>query len=79
MNKEENIGSLVAACTICFVALAATMHGHLQAKAAAQAEDTQSAPMYRVDPFWPKRLPYRWSMQQVTGLTSKRRTTTSGS
>ena len=24
--------------------------------------------MYRVDPFWPKRLPNRWSMQQVTGL-----------
>jgi hypothetical protein len=27
------------------------------------------APQYRVDPFWPKPLPNRWSMQQVTGIS----------
>ena len=26
------------------------------------------APVFKVDPFWPKWLPNRWSMQQVTGI-----------
>ena len=34
----------------------------------AQAVDEHGAPIFRVDPFWPKPLPNRWSMQQVTGL-----------
>ena len=33
-----------------------------------QAVDANGAPQYIVDPFWPKPLPNRWSMQQVTGL-----------
>src|SRR5438445_13052747 len=28
----------------------------------------QKAPEYRVDPFWPKRLPNKWSMQQVVDI-----------
>jgi len=39
-----------------------------QARAIKQAIDAQGAPMFKVDPFWPKPLPNRWSMQQVTGL-----------
>ena len=27
-----------------------------------------AAPVFKVDPFWPKWLPNRWSMQQVTGI-----------
>jgi hypothetical protein len=34
-----------------------------------QAVDESGAPQYRVDPFWPKPLPNRWSMQQVTGIS----------
>jgi len=34
----------------------------------AQAVDEGGAPIYKVDPFWPKWLPNRWSMQQVTGI-----------
>lgn len=33
-----------------------------------QAVDDNGAPIYRVDPFWPKTLPNKWSMQQVTGI-----------
>lgn len=33
-----------------------------------QAVDANGAPLYRVDPFWPKTLPNNWSMQQVTGI-----------
>ena len=33
-----------------------------------QALDANGAPLYRVDPFWPKSLPNNWSMQQVTGI-----------
>jgi hypothetical protein len=36
---------------------------------AGQAVDENGAPQYRVDPFWPKPLPNRWSMQQVTGIS----------
>ena len=34
----------------------------------AQAVDENGAPVFRVDPFWPKRLPNKWSMQQVVDL-----------
>ena len=40
--------------------------GHAQVVAGHRVEN--GAPVYRVDPFWPKPLPNRWSMQQVTGL-----------
>ena len=33
-----------------------------------QAVDANGAPQYIVDPFWPKPLPNRWSMQQVVGI-----------
>ena len=36
---------------------------------AGQAVDVNGAPQYRVDPFFPKPLPNRWSMQQVTGIS----------
>jgi catechol 2,3-dioxygenase-like lactoylglutathione lyase family enzyme len=29
---------------------------------------TPVAPVFKVDPFWPRWLPNRWSMQQVTGI-----------
>ena len=40
----------------------------LAAQAPGQAVDEGGAPQFRVDPFWPKPLPNRWSMQQVTGI-----------
>jgi len=33
-----------------------------------QVVDENGAPVYRVDPFWPRTLPNNWSMQQVTGI-----------
>jgi hypothetical protein len=50
------------------VALAAGMVGRAQV-ITGQAVDESGAPQYRVDPFWPKPLPNRWSMQQVTGIS----------
>jgi hypothetical protein len=35
---------------------------------AKQEVDKNGAPQYRVDPFWPKPLPNKWSMQQVVGI-----------
>jgi hypothetical protein len=46
--------------------MAATVVGHAQVVARQAVEN--GAPVYRVDPFWPKPLPNRWSMQQVTGI-----------
>jgi len=47
--------------------VAAAVSGRAQG-ARSQALDENGAPMFKVDPFWPKPLPNRWSMQQVTGI-----------
>ena len=36
--------------------------------AAAPAVRSQNPPVYKVDPFWPKRLPNKWSMQQIVDI-----------
>jgi hypothetical protein len=36
---------------------------------AAQAASGQEAPSYQVDPFWPKQLPNKWSMQQIVDIS----------
>src|SRR4029077_14396115 len=35
---------------------------------AVESAQAQQAPAYRVDPFWPKPLPNKWSMQQVVDI-----------
>jgi hypothetical protein len=35
---------------------------------AVQAQRPASGPHYRVDPFWPKPLPNKWSMQQIVDI-----------
>jgi hypothetical protein len=50
------------------VAHAAASFGYAQV-VPRQALDANGAPQYRVDPFWPKPLPNRWSMQQVVGIS----------
>ena len=49
------------------LALAAGSTAHAQV-VEGQVVDANGAPVYRVDPFWPKTLPNKWSMQQVTGI-----------
>jgi hypothetical protein len=49
------------------LALAAGVAVKTQA-APRQAVDAGGAPMFKVDPFWPKPLPNKWGMQQVTGI-----------
>lgn len=49
------------------LALAASSVGRAQ-DGPVQAVNENGAPLFTVDPFWPKRLPNRWSMQQVTGI-----------
>jgi len=56
-----------ASAGLCLVvAYAAASVGHAQV-IPRQALDASGAPQYRVDPFWPKPLPNRWSMQQIVG------------
>lgn len=63
---ENRVLPLVAA--VCgFVAYVVGPVGQAQV-VEGQAVDANGAPQYIVDPFWPKPLPNRWSMQQVTGL-----------
>jgi hypothetical protein len=52
---------------LCAIATLATSIGYAQV-VAGQVVDKNGAPQYRVDPFWPKPLPNKWSMQQVVGI-----------
>src|ERR1700733_11567356 len=38
------------------------------ALAAAPLARPQNPPTYKVDPYWPKRLPNKWSMQQIVDI-----------
>ena len=49
-------------------AMALALSGAAFAQPATQVLDQNGAPQFAVDPYWPKPLPNRWSMQQVTGL-----------
>src|SRR5437868_3859554 len=42
--------------------------GVLLLAGAAAAPQAQKAPIYKVDPFWPKPLPHKWSMQQIVDM-----------
>lgn len=64
--RNQSRGVIALALAICFLSIAASLRGHVQSKGATQTLD--GVPMFRVDPFRPKLLPNRWSMQQVTGL-----------
>ena len=65
MTNTRICAALIVLCAIAAVAGAVTGHAQVVAR---QAVDRSGAPQYRVDPFWPKPLPNRWSMQQVTGI-----------
>src|SRR6266436_7163314 len=69
-QRRRLSAAVLGVCSL--FAVAAISGGRLQAqkknRQQAQAIDAQGAPMFKVNPFWPKPLPNRWSMQQVTGL-----------
>jgi hypothetical protein len=65
MIKNRALAVLVSLCGI--VAYAVGSIGKAQV-VEGQAVDGNGAPQYIVDPFWPKPLPNRWSMQQVVGI-----------
>src|SRR5260221_9996661 len=73
IRKSWNEASAVTLGFCCALALVALSAARSQAQKK-QAVDAQGAPMFRVDPFWPKPLPNRWSMQQVTGLSVEDKT-----
>ena len=56
-----------AVAVLLTLVVAAAVAGRAQG-ARSQALDENGAPVFKVDPFWPKPLPNRWSMQQVTGI-----------
>ena len=75
MNASEQLNTRKQRWPVCMalvvasvLALAAGTVARAQV-VAGQAVDANGAPQYRVDPFWPKPLPNRWSMQQVTGIS----------
>ena len=65
MTKPRICAALVGLCAVVLFAANATSNAQVVAK---QVMDKNGAPQYRVDPFWPKPLPNKWSMQQVVGI-----------
>ena len=63
-SRAKRLAAVAALTGVCVLATAALE----SRQAPGQAVDEAGAPQFRVDPFWPKPLPNRWSMQQVTGL-----------
>src|SRR6266581_7832829 len=64
-GKRQNRVYAAVFAICCVLILAAGSVGRSQQR---QAVDHNGAPLFKVDPFWPKPLPNRWSMQQVTGI-----------
>ena len=62
--RVKRLAAVAAVTSVCVLATAALE----SRQAPGQAVDESGVPIFRVDPFWPKPLPNRWSMQQVTGL-----------
>ena len=67
-NREPLITASAAALGICGVLALGSAAGRSQEVRGTRPVDANGAPVFRVDPFWPKPLPNRWSMQQVTGI-----------
>jgi hypothetical protein len=57
----------VTYCRTLIVLLGASLLPLISASSVA-AQSGPGATSFKVDPFWPERLPNRWSMQQVTGI-----------
>src|SRR5688572_5231999 len=51
------------------IAVLAIAQYALQMAGSAQTRATVQAPMYQVDPFWPKPLPNNWVFGSVVGLS----------
>jgi hypothetical protein len=51
------------------IAVLALAQWGLQTVSSAQSRATVQAPMYQVDPFWPKPLPNNWVLGSVVGLS----------
>lgn len=66
MRARAYGGTLIVA--ILGAAVSVSLWGGAKDAKPTQAVDGNGAPMFKVDPFWPKPLPNRWSMQQVTGV-----------
>jgi hypothetical protein len=58
-------GVVVVLCAIATLATSGIGYAQVVAR---QVVDNNGAPQYRVDPFWPKPLPNKWSMQQIVGI-----------
>jgi hypothetical protein len=65
MTKTQVCAGLIVLCAIATRATSGI--GYAQV-VTGQALGENAAPQYRVDPFWPKPLPNKWSMQQVVGI-----------
>src|SRR5688500_10862397 len=65
MTRNYKTGATILAV----IAVLAIAQWALQTASSAQTRATVQAPMYQVDPFWPKPLPNNWVLGSVVGLS----------
>ncbi len=62
-TTKTHTRTAAAAVGVCCLAILMTDSG-----ARAQQRAAAGGPVYKVDPFWPKPLPNKWSMQQIVDM-----------
>src|SRR5687767_8829677 len=65
MKQQYRTGITILAA----IAVLAVAQWALQSVSSAQSRATVQAPMYQVDPMWPKPLPNNWVFGSVVGLS----------
>src|SRR5688572_28925360 len=65
MKQQYKTGATILAV----IGVLAIAQWALQTASSAQSRATVQAPMYQVDPFWPKPLPNNWVLGSVVGLS----------
>src|SRR5688572_17803305 len=69
-----SLGLAAPVMSVAFIALAGALHLHYQPLAsiscvAAQSRAPAQAPIFEVDPYWPKPLPNHWVLGSTIGLS----------
>jgi DNA-binding beta-propeller fold protein YncE len=69
MSPAQKHNLIVGAAFLAALAALGVAQVVLDTKAAAEGQSTVQAPMFEVDPFWPKPLPNHWVLGSSVGVT----------
>ena len=71
MSTRRKRELVTGVCLLAGVVALGTIATLLDERAAAQGQAAVQAPMFEVDPLWPKPLPNNWALGNAIGVTSR--------